>query len=197
MEAWRRYRGYILFSLVYLILFGGYVLYERRPQPEPLLISEPTLAPTRLVTVQVHVAGAVRQPGVYALPAEARLLQAIEAAGGLADEADAERLNLAERLRDGQRIYVTRSGATAPAPLTPETRSVAVGGLGPGSGLVNLNTATAAELDALPGIGPAYAERIIAYRAAHGPFRHTADLMQVQGIGTATYERIKALITAP
>lgn len=190
-----RYRGYIILTLVYAIMFGGYVLYERRPQPEPIEIIEPTRASTPTpALIQVHVSGAVRRPGVYSLSPESRLAQAIEAAGGLADDADQERVNLAAHVQDAQQIVIPVKGATlVPSPVPSlVTRS---SGAGDSVSLVNLNTATAEELETLPGIGPVYAQRIIAYRNEHGPFTDPAQIMQVQGIGPARYEQIKSRIT--
>ncbi|MFH1086232.1 MAG: ComEA family DNA-binding protein [Chloroflexota bacterium] len=195
-EALRRYRGYILLSLVFAILFGAYVAYERRPQPQPIELITPVPMPTAtLVPIRVDVAGAVRQPGVYALPPESRWAEAVAAAGGLAEDADRERTNLAARRVDGQQVYIPRLGQTP-----PPSPAVGAGGAPPATGpsgggtRVNINTANAADLDALPGIGPALAGRIIAYRQAQGPFRTTADVMQVNGIGPACYEQIKDLI---
>jgi len=197
MEMIVRYRGYIILTLVYIIVFGVYVAYERRPQPEPIEIIEPTVAitPTE-APIQIHVAGAVRDPGVYSFPANSRLFQAIEAAGGMTADADQESVNLADLLRDGQRAYIPKIGT--PPPPAPTSIGVAKAGVGYGEsigGLVNINTATSQELEALPGIGPTYAARIIAYRESQGPFTEPAQIMQVKGIGKVCYERIKTCIT--
>ncbi len=192
MEAILRYRGYIILSLVYAVIFGGYVVYERRPQPEPIEIVEPTAASTPTpAPLQVHVTGAVRQPGVYVLPPGSRLLQAVEAAGGLADDATQEGINLAAYVRDGQQVYIPARGAAA----QPESASRSIAPVTDANGLVDINTATADELESLPGIGATYAERIIAYRQEHGPFTDPAQIMEVKGIGPACYEEIKSLIT--
>ena len=193
VEALLRHRGYIILTLIYAIMFGGYVLYERRPQPEPIEIIEPTRAPTLTpAPIQVYVSGAVRQAGVYSLPPGSRLLQAIEAAGGLAADADQERINLAAYVQDAQQIVIPAKGAT----LSPSHTLPAVSrGGGESDGMVNLNTATVEELETLPGIGPVYAQRIIAYRNEHGPFTDPAQIMEVQGIGPARYEQIKSRIT--
>jgi competence protein ComEA len=191
METLLRHRGYVVLTLVYVILFGGYVLYEHRPQLEPVEIVEPTVAPTLApAPIQVHVAGAVRRPGVYTLPAGSRLLQAVEAAGGLTEAADEEAVNLADYVRDGQQVHIAGRGTpSAPRPTSMTAESAGA------QGLVNINTATAAELESLPGIGKAYAERIIAYRQEHGPFTDPAQIMEVKGIGPARYEQIRLLIT--
>jgi len=201
MESLSRYRGYIALTLLYASLLGGYILYDRKPQPEPIEIIEPTVVETPTPTpapIQVHVVGAVRRPGVYTLPPESRLFQAVAAAGGMTEDADQERINLAERIYDGQQVYVPRRGTPIPPSPTPMTAaSNSRGGQQP-AGItqkININTATAAELETLPGIGPVYAERIIAYRQEHGPFKDPAEIKKVKGIGQARYEQLKALIT--
>ncbi|MGI6376278.1 MAG: helix-hairpin-helix domain-containing protein [Anaerolineae bacterium] len=181
---------------------GGYWLVQRRAEPAGIEIAPaPTplaLAPTATPTVAplvVHVAGAVRAPGVYALPAGARVIDAVEAAGGLDDEADADQLNLADHLQDAMRLYIPQRGEPAPAAPTPI--AVRSGGLDlqVGGGLVNINTATQAELETLPHIGPALAGRIIAHRQAQGPFGRIEDLKQVSGIGDKTFADLQNLIT--
>ena len=198
MPTLLRYRGYVILTLIYVIVFAGYVVYERRPQPEPIQIIDPTPTPTQTpMPIHVHMTGAVQRPGVYLLPPESRLYQAVDAAGGLTSDADPERVNLADRIQDAQQVFIPRLGKTPPPSPTPIaaslSRTTESGQLG--HGLININTASAADLDALPGIGPVYAARIIAYREAHGPFPSPAEIVQVKGIGTATYEKIKGRIT--
>jgi competence protein ComEA len=197
MQTLLRYRGYIVLTCVYAILFGAYVLYDRRPQPEPIAITTPTATgvPTPAALV-VHVVGAVAQPGVYTLPAGSRLAQAVQAAGGLTSEADAASVNLADYARDGQQVLIPVLGVSPPPSPTPGSQTVSRAGASVSlGGLVNLNTATLAELDTLPGIGPVYAQRIIDYRLANGPFTDPAQVMDVKGIGPATYARIQDLVT--
>jgi len=202
------YRGYIALTLVYTILLGGYVWYSRRPQPEPLTIVQPTMTLTPTLTptataapIQVHVAGAVRRPGVYTLPPNSRLIQAVEAAGGLNDQADDARVNLADIARDGQQIFIPTINTPAPPSPTPAQAQVAPGDAASRSGVIedvadaiNINTASQTELESLPGIGPALAQRIIAYRESNGPFTDPAQIMEVKGIGEASYERIQERI---
>lgn len=198
MNAPSRYRGYVLLTLVYAILFGGYVLYERWPRPEPVRIINPTSAPTCTpVPIQVYVVGAVQRPGVYELAPESRVVRAIEAAGGLSADAEEAGVNLADHLRDGQQIYVPYKGAFSLPSPTPSGASSS-GGASLSSradGVININTASAAELATLPGIGTVLAERIIAYRQARGPFTDPAQLMDVKGIGEGLYERIRGRVT--
>jgi competence protein ComEA len=143
--------------------------------------------------VTVHVAGAVARPGVYDLDANARVIDAVEAAGGGAPDADLNRLNLAAKVADGQRVHVQRVGeATPPAPGSP---GGAAGGSADPSGLVNLNSATPAELETLPGIGPTLAEAIIAERERRGGFRSVNELRDVRGIGEKRFADLKDKVT--
>ncbi|WP_455709625.1 helix-hairpin-helix domain-containing protein [Micromonospora sediminicola] len=139
--------------------------------------------------VVVAVAGKVRRPGLVRLPAGARLADAVEAAGGALPGVDVALLNPARKVTDGELILV---GVTAP-PGQPAP-APAAGGTGP-AGPVNLNSATLAQLDALPGVGPVLAQRILDHREQHGGFRSVSDLRQVEGIGDARYEQLKDLVT--
>ncbi len=154
----------------------------------------PSPSPTTTVAaraVVVHVAGAVAAPGVYELPAGARVVDGVAAAGGALVEADVGALNLAAVVADGQRVYVPRVGEPVPADLGP---SPAPGSSLP-AGPVDLNAATAAELDRLPGIGPATAQAIVDHRDANGPFVTVDDLEAVRGIGPAKLDAIRDQVT--
>jgi len=138
--------------------------------------------------VTVHVAGAVKTPGVIALPVGARVIDAVEGAGGGLADADLDHLNLAAKLVDGQRILVTKIGQVPPA------ADVGTGGAGgdPGSGAVlDLNNATSAQLETLPGIGPALAGAIIAERDRRGGFRSVNELREVRGIGEKRFADLR------
>lgn len=170
--------------------------------------AHPTPQPSQATEVRVHVAGAVNNPGVYTLPANGRAVDAIAAASGAATDADLDRVNLAGELTDGMQLYVPRRGETAaPAPIQPNT---AQGGgsqpqrtLTPSGGTgtpaaaapVNINTATAEQLQSLPRIGPAMAQRIITWREAHGGFRSVDELDAVPGIGPTLLETLRPLVT--
>jgi len=195
----QKHRGYFLLSLAWLACSGLGAVIIRWPRPEPIAIVEPTPPPVPTVSVaslQVHVTGAVLRPGVYSLSPDSRLVHAVEAAGGMAPDADEERINLADRLVDGQQVYVPRRGTPIPPSPTPAARrsGVAPGDSGAVSGavagIVNINTASAAELESLPGIGPALAQRIIEHRQANGPFADPSEIVAVRGIGEATYAKI-------
>jgi len=141
-------------------------------------------APVELV---VHVAGAVIRPGIVHLAAGARVVDAIEAAGGAADGADLDQLNLAASLVDGVQVRVPTEGETLAAPISPAPAAPdgAAGAPPTVPAAVDLNRATAAELEQLPGIGPALAAAIVTWRTEHGQFKRVDDLLDVPGIGPA------------
>lgn len=155
----------------------------------------------------VHVVGAVRHPGVYRLPGGARVVDAIRAAGGERDDGAAWVLNLAARVLDGDRIYVPTAKEVADGAEGSGRRA---GGAGEGSrtagrgvaggvaasGPVDINHASAEELDTVPGIGPTLARRIVAFREANGPFARVEDLTRVPGIGPRTLESMKGWLVA-
>ena len=154
-------------------------------------------------SVVVHVTGAVTRPGVVVLGVGSRVTDAIDAAGGVAPDADAEQLNLARVLTDGEQIRVPRIGEILPDPA-PQPSGAATPGAGTGSGkpgdggasgTVNINTASASELEKLPGIGPALAQRIVEYRDSHGPFASVDALTDVPGIGKAKLEGLRGQAT--
>ena len=136
-----------------------------------------------------HVAGAVARPGVLRMPEGARVIDAVEGAGGAVPTADLDRLNLAARLTDGQRILVLEVGA-APVAGIPGTGSAP----DPGA-LLDLNAATQAQLEELPGIGPALAGAILAERDRRGGFRSVNELREVRGIGEARFADLRARVT--
>jgi competence protein ComEA len=136
----------------------------------------------------VHVAGAVRRPGVYRLPAGARVQEAVRRAGGARGGANVNGINLAAKVVDGQQVVVpsrtpSASGAPAAASGAPAEGSAAAGAGAAAGPPISLNNATAEQLDTLDGVGPATAQKIIAWRTQHGGFRSVADLGQVPGIG--------------
>lgn len=187
---------YLILTLVVGLIAGGAIVYftMRATAPNtPIIVSTPLPTPTPFPSstpapIRVHVSGAVRQPDVYELPPGSIVKDAIEAAGGPASDADLDGVNLAVELRDQQQVYVPRQGEVAP--MAP-----AVGGGGAPAGPVNINTATAAELEALSGVGPKTAEAIVEYREANGPFESIEDIVNVPGIGEGTFEKIRDKIT--
>ncbi|HEX5598298.1 MAG TPA: helix-hairpin-helix domain-containing protein [Micromonosporaceae bacterium] len=194
-------RGVKALALVAAVVVLGAAgwAWRSRPQVQPVSVGAPS-APAESALpdpspseVVVAVAGKVRRPGLVRLPAGARVADAIEAAGGVLPGTDIALLNLARKVSDGELILV---GVAAP----PEAGQP--GGAGPGDaaagvdgGKVNLNTATQAQLETLPGVGPVLAQRILAYREQHGEFRSVGDLRRVSGIGDIRYEQLKDLVT--
>lgn len=149
--------------------------------------------------VLVHVAGQVRSPGVVTLGVGARVLDAVEAAGGLTAEADTDRVNLARPVTDGERIWVPRPGEEVPE-MIEDPAPAADPGAGPSGGggeevRVDLNTADQAALEELPGVGPVTAAAIIQWRTDHGQFSSTDELLEVSGIGEATLEKLLPHVT--
>ena len=181
-------------SIIYMasgILLGLFLaalvwVVARNPSGEAVTLRPvPTDKP-----IVVHITGAVPRPGVYALPEGARIQDGISAAGGFLAEADKTNINLAELLEDGEKLDVPYIEGGSPVLSTPLPEVVATT-----TELININTASAAELDTLPGIGPTTAQKIIDYRTQNGPFINPEDIINVSGIGPGTYERIKDLIT--
>jgi competence protein ComEA len=152
-------------------------------------------APATGPPLSVHVAGAVRRPGLYRLSSGSRVDDALKAAGGSLLRADLDRLNLAAKLVDGQKVLVTRRGDPAPPGAAGVTTGDSSAGGIPGPEEVgeplDLNTADLAALDALPGIGPATARAILEERTRRGGFRSTRDLLRVPGIGEGRFARLK------
>lgn len=179
------------------VLAGTLVFVSRAPAGEPIILEPaPTEAP-----IAVHVIGAVPRPGLYEFSKGARVQDAIDAAGGLLASANANGMNLAALLEDGQQLDVPygdgQSPNTSASVDLPGTDETSQGDTTDTSSaeLININTASLEELDTLPGIGPTTAQKIIDYRDANGPFSVIEDIQNVSGIGPATFENIKDLIT--
>jgi len=188
---------------VLVVTLGGSGLWYLRSLPRPVEVraevapagsSAPvgvtaSEASPSAVLVLVDVAGWVRHPGVYEFTTGARVIDAIEAAGGARPGAMLEALNLAAPLADGSQILVPREGETGTVP------PVAAGSGSVAGTLVNLNIASAPELETLPGIGEVIAQRIVDHRTANGPFASVDQLLDVSGIGDAILESIRELVT--
>lgn len=179
------------FVIVAVAIVAGFVLLlTTQPPPVQITVNPPPPTPTPIPTetpspLAIYVTGAVFSPQQTVIVAPgSRVADAIDAAGGTTDQADLDRVNLAGVMRDGDQVHVPAIGETANA---QPTRS--------GGAVVNVNTATAEELETLPGIGPALSGRIIAYRDEFGAFADAENLMEVSGIGPATIERLGDLIT--
>lgn len=181
--------GIMLFAgiLIGLLSAALLTLMSSKPRGQAVTLSlPPTPEPLR-----IHVCGAVSQPGVYQLPPGSILQQAIDAAGGPTSNAAMSVLNLAAHLEDGQQVFVPMLEERS-TPLPPAVSSA---NPSQSSQLVNINTASAAELDLLPGIGPSLAEKIIDHRQTRGPFTSIDDLINVSGIGPVKLADLRDLIT--
>ena len=144
--------------------------------------------------VHVHVAGAVNDPGVYELPASSRVADAVEAAGGFTEDAAADSCNLARVVADGEQIVIPSKDADAVTVVDGTSQPAGAAPANANSGLVNINSATVKELEALPGIGSVLAREIVSDRNANGPFSSIEDLTRVQGIGSKRLADIADLI---
>jgi competence protein ComEA len=161
------------------------------PSSEPAKAPPAPQAPAEVV---VYISGAVARPDVYRLPGDARVKDLVLAAGGLSPDAAAAQINLAAPISDAQHVHVPLLGE---APAAPSLAAPSAGGAAAvgGDGLLDLNSASAADLEDLPGIGATIAERILAYRDEQGRFEAVDDLQQVSGIGAKLFERIAPLVT--
>jgi len=187
--------------LVLGLLLGGLLIWRGRPASEPVPTVQrsgppvsaasvsPTASSTSGSTLVVHVAGAVRRPGLVQLRAGARVADAVAAAGGAARNAELASVNLARPVVDGEQLVVLARGE-GPAAAAPP----AAGGPASSGAPIDLNSATLEQLDTLPGVGPVLAQRILDWRAEHGRFGSTDELREVSGIGEATFADIKPLV---
>jgi competence protein ComEA len=190
-------RRTLLIGIAAVLLLAAALAFARGrgdghpPAPAPAVGAGAVAAPAAPAAEEplvVHVTGAVREPGVYTLPLGSRVVDAIERAGGLTREGNAVALNLASVLVDGEQVLVPE---LAPIGAVPEAGAGYATGT---TGLVHLNGASAEDLDALPGIGPATAERIIAWRDLNGGFSSVEQLVEVPGIGPAKLEQLRDLV---
>jgi competence protein ComEA len=189
MKAWQ----HVLIGFLGGLLIAGVILLfflPQRGEPIRLITATPASSSTP-ATIQVYVTGAVQNPGVYSLSEGARYQDAVTAAGGATAEADLELLNLSARLSDCQHVYIPIQGQ--PVPTSEISRSEQIDPVS--TGMVNITTADATALMALPGIGEVKAGAIIAYRDMHGPFTSVEELLNVNGIGKATLENLRQHIT--
>ena len=190
-----RRRALLLVGVVLVAVFGAARLFVptatptvsvQTPVPAPVAGAAPRRTTgSRLV---VDVAGAVRRPGVYRLPNGARVADAVARAGGATKRADPALLNLAAPLADGEQVLMPSRAATGAA------AAGSAGSVISPPAPVDLNTATVEQLDGLPGVGPVTAEKIVAYRKAHGPFASLAALDAIPGIGPARISQLKGLV---
>ena len=175
----------------------GFLLLRIDDRSAPPIVIEDPLADA---TIVVAVEGAVASPGVYPLPADARAQDALDAAGGPAADADLAAVNPARRLEDQARLVVPRlgsdgAGAVVAAEEAPAGPTAAVAAAPDAAAPIDVNAASAAELDALPGIGPVLAQRIVDYRREHGPYGTIDELANVEGISPRMVGELRPLVT--
>jgi len=192
-------------AAIAIALIGARYLRESRPaagggaqgKPVPVRVSGGG-GPAGTGPVVIQVAGEVRRPGVYTLRSGQRVGDAVRLAGGLTAKADLTGVNLAAKAEDGRQVLVPARGVSAAgvssAGAAGANGSAAASGAAP-SAPINLNTATAEQLDTLDGVGPATARKILAYRTEHGGFRSVAELDQVPGIGPARMAALRNRVT--
>ena len=193
-----RHRALVSAAILAVVAVSLLVLLLRRPEPPRVVIQQaaqqavqqattrPAASPQVTSLLVVHLSGEVIAPGVYRLPVGARVDDLLKAGGGPTGEGDIHRLNLAARLADGQQIVVPKRVDPALAGLAQAAS--------PTPGRMNVNLASVAELDQLPGVGPVTAQRIVAYREQHGPFSRVEQLRDAKLVSAATFEKIKDLI---
>lgn len=205
-DEWRADTRFGVIAMVVVAVIAGVVWYRvgvsggnepsttRSTRSATVHVTQATAAPPTTVgnVVVVHVAGSVVTPGVVELPAGSRVIDAIEAAGGGTLIADFDQLNLAAKLVDGERVFVPKLGQVVPLDPTSNPSS---GSSGASAGPINLNTATAAQLEELPGIGPALAAAIIDERNRRGGFRSINELREVRGIGEKRFADLRDHVT--
>jgi competence protein ComEA len=190
-------RELAVLAAVGVLVGGGAVLWYVRSLPRPVTVRALRPEPSPSVSaspvlVVVHVAGWVRRPGVYELEQGDRVIDAIEAAGGARRGAQLDALNLAALVTDAQQVLVPKKAPVGEgAPAGP----VSGGSSESPAGLINVNTATAEQLETLPGIGPVLAGSIVEYREQNGPFTSVDQLLEVSGIGEARLADIRDLVT--
>ena len=170
----------VVLSVIIIAGWITYYLYQPVSKPQ-IKISKSVTKKSKARKVFVHVAGAVKEPGVYELNTDSRVIEAVKKAGGFTDGADTDSLNLAAKVQDSQKIMVTDINKTVQSQATAADIEQSI----------NLNTATAEQLEELPGVGETIAKRIIEFREEKGSFSSVDELKEVEGIGEKKFAKIK------
>ena len=184
-------RSMLILLLLGMAAAGGLMYgYSERDSAVKRSSGESISAEVPAHEITVYVTGAVNRPGVVTLKEGARIGDAVNSCGGVLPTGDAERINMAQVLKDGQKIQVPEKAQAAKAAAADKSKSAKAGSPGDGA-LVNINTADLQALDALPGVGPSTAQKIIDYRETEGAFQDIADLKKIKGIGEAKFAKLK------
>lgn len=190
MEVWEMpmFRKSLMMLILFLGVAAGGAMYGMYGEDEAIELTaaeKPLEVPEEKIVV--YVIGAVNRPGVVTLKENARTADAVNACGGILPTADAEHVNMAQILKDGQKIRIPEKEAGNTAAPGEHRRDASMGK----NGKININTADEKTLDELPGIGPAMAKRIVEYREREGMFRSPEELKNVRGIGEAKFEKLR------
>ncbi len=187
MRFFKNKENLLVLGIVALVLFLAYGRDQMKPKPVQGLLTVPEATEAaEPAQIMIHLTGRVKKPGVITLSDDARFLDAVDAAGGFLPDADTESINLSMKLKDEDKIHVPAVGE--------EPQAAVSAGLLSEPGLIDLNFATGAELETLPGIGPALSQRIMEYREKT-PFTSIEDIKNVSGIGDKLFEGMKEQIT--
>lgn len=191
----------IIFIFLFIIICISIYFFTKDDQIETVFQNEFYISPNSTenqnttAEIIVHIDGEVVKPGIVSLPTEARITDAISAAGGLTELADTSKINLAYSLQDGQKVYIPSiNDIQAETYIQNDAGDNVIVQDSSSSSLININSATQSELDSLPGIGPSTASKIIDYRNKNGDFKNIEDLMNVSGIGEAKFNNIRDYI---
>lgn len=191
----------IIFIFLFIIICISIYFFTKDDQVETVFQNEFYISPNSTenqnttAEIIVHIDGEVVKPGIVCLPTEARITDAISAAGGLTELADTSKINLAYSLQDGQKVYIPSINDTqVETYIQNDAGDNVIVQDSSSSSLININSATQSELDSLPGIGPSTASKIIDYRNKNGDFKNIEDLMNVSGIGEAKFNNIRDYI---
>lgn len=184
----RAWRAAGVAVIVLAVAVGAFIGSRKTPEPLPVPLTpvDTPDAPTETLDITVHVSGAVAAPGLVVLPVGSRVADAVAAAGGARSDAAISAVNLAASLVDGSQVVIP--GIDDEAAPQPPARD---------DGLVQVNRATAAELESLPGVGPVLAQRIVSYRDDNGPFSSVEDLLGVPGIGESKLAALRDQVAVP
>jgi competence protein ComEA len=212
MIEWLKERKLYLLVGIVLVLFFSYAYFSNSMPKEEVLSEESWLQeedisgnrtsseatveeePEAPVIMMADIKGAVKKPGVYEVNSGERIVNLIEKAGGLQEDADPSAVNFAMKVSDEMVVYIPKKGEEVPGAGGVVALNNQPGSTGSGTGKVNLNTATTNELETLPGIGPAKSSAILEYRESNGAFKTIEDLKSISGIGDKTFEKLKDLI---